>query len=161
MHLREIQVTMKKSNRFLLPAGVFIVLLIMAAGGVYAWYFLYHPCEVNTVKETSAILISQANTYDRVYQSAINAPATLVDGPVVTMQQILMDTKEVVVPACMQTAKDELLNYMTVVIRAFRSFAALETEATVRDLVNKSDQHYGNFITELKAVNQCAPLCFP
>ena len=150
-----------KLKALVLPAGIFIVLLSMVAAGIYGWYFLYRPCEVNAVKETSAILISQANTYDRVYQSAINAPATLVDGPVVTMQQILMDTQEVAVPACMQTAKDELLNYMTVVIRAFRSFAALETDATVRDLVDKSNEHYGNFLTELKAVNECAPLCIP
>jgi len=142
-------------------AGTLILILLVAAGGAYAWYALYRPCEVSVVEETSAILISQASMYDQVYQSAINAPPTLVDAPLVTMQQVLMDTQEVVVPVCLQTAKKELLNYMGVVIRAFRAYAAQESDATVKGMVSKSNTYYNNFIVELKTVKKCAPVCFP
>ena len=135
--------------------------LLVAALGVYVWYTIYRPCDVERVDDASATLISQANMYDRVYQSAINASPTTLDGPVVTMQQIQMDTQDVVVPACMQTAKAELLNYMVVVIRAFRVYEARKADATVRDLVAKSNIHYDNFIAELKAVKKCAPFCLP
>ena len=142
-------------------AGVLIMALLVAAGGVYAWYMLFRPCNVDAVEEASTILVSQAGMYDRVYQSAINASPTTLDGPVVTMQQIFMDTNEVVVPVCMQTAKQELLNYMSVVIHAFRVFAAGEPDGTVRDLVARSNTHYDGFIAELKAVKKCAPFCLP
>ena len=155
------QVTVQRSNRFLLTVSVLVVLLIVVAVGTYTWYALHASCDVKAVEEASAILISEANMYDRVYQSAINAFPTTLDSPLVTMQQILADTQEVVVPACMQTAKKELLNYMGVVIRALRAFAAREAAATIRGLVATSNTHYDNFITELEAVNKCAPYCFP
>ena len=72
-----------------------------------------------------------------------------------------MDTQEVGVPACMQTAKTELINYMDAVIRAFHAFGALEADETIRGLKNQSEKHYDNFITELEAVNECAPFCIP
>lgn len=139
-------------------AGVLIALLVVT-GGAYAWFTFYRPCEVDAVEEASSILISQASMYDQVYQSAINAPPTLVDGPLITMQQTQMDTQSVVVPACLQTAKAELLNYMVVVIRAFRAYEAREPDETVRALVAKSNTHFDNFSAELKAVKKCAPVC--
>ncbi len=153
--------TLYPFNRYLLLAGVLIVTLLVAVVGIYAWYVLYRPCDVEMVDDASATLISQASMYDRVYQSAINASPTTLDGPVVTMQQIFMDTNEVVVPVCTQTAKQELLNYMSVVIHAFRVFAAGEPDGTVRDLVARSNMHYDGFIAELKAVKKCAPFCLP
>ena len=159
--LLETQATAQKSSRFPLPAGAFIVLLLIAALGTYTWYSLHRSCEVQAVEEASAILVSQTKRYDDVYQVATNAFQTSLDPPVITMQQILMDTQEVVVPACLQTAKNELINYMGVVIRAFRAYAAQEADATVRGLITQSNAHYDNFITELRAVKKCAPYCFP
>jgi hypothetical protein len=151
----------QKTSRFLLPASALILLLIVTAVGMYTWYYLYNPCEVNAVKDATAFLISQRNSYDNAYQFAATASRTSLDRPVNTLKQIFMDTKEVVVPACMQTAKNELINYMGAVIRAFQAFGAQEADATIRDLVNQSDTHYENFTTELEAVNKCAPFCAP
>ena len=77
------------------------------------------------------------------------------------LQQILMDTQELVVPACMHTAKDELIQYMATVIRAFLAHGTQETSAVVRSLINESEAHYENFRMELKAVRGCAPFCIP
>jgi hypothetical protein len=96
-----------------------------------------------------------------VYQVATNAFQTTLEAPVLTLQQIIMDTQEVPVPACLQTAKTELIAYMKTVVRALRAYAAQEANATVTDLIAQSNQHYGNFFTELKAVNECAPVCLP
>ena len=157
----ETQDTVQKSSRFLLQASALIVLLIVAAVGMYAWYFLYNPCEVNAVKEVSAILVSQLKTYDRVFQVATTASRTSPDHPVNTLKQIFMDTQEVVVPACMQTAKNELINYMGTVISAFQAFRAGEADATILGLIKQSDAQYVNFNAELEAVNECAPFCAP
>jgi hypothetical protein len=159
--LLETQGTVQKSSRFLLPASALIVLFIVAAVGIYAWYFLYNPCEVNAVKEASAILVTQRKTYDGVFQVATTASRTSPDHPVYTLKQIFMDTQEIAVPACMQTAKHELINYMGTVISAFQAYRAGEADATIRDLIKQSDAQYSNFKAELKAVNKCAPFCIP
>lgn len=138
-----------------------MVLFIVAAVGTYAWYYLRSSCEVNAVQEASAILVIQTKNFDGVYQVATSASPTSLISPVSVLQQILMDTQEVAVPACMKTEKSELINYMGTVIRAFQAFAARETDATVRDLITQSNKHYDNFFAELKAVNKCAPYCIP
>jgi len=150
----------KKSNRFPWLASALIVLLIGAAGA-YTWYTVFKPCEVNVVKETSDFLLRQLKTYDHVYQVAVTASRTTPDHPVKLLKQIFMDTQEIIVPACMQTAKKELLNYMGTVISAFEAFQAGEADETVRGLVIQSDAQYANFNAELEAVNKCAPFCIP
>ena len=148
------------SNRFRWLAGAFIVLIIFLPAGVYAWRYLYNPCEVEAVKEASDSLVIQSKMYDRVYQSAVDGDRTSLDYPVTVMQQTFMDTQAVVVPVCMQTAKSELLNYMGTVIHAFRAFGAGEADEAVRILVQQSNGHYHHFMTELEAVRECAPFCF-
>lgn len=158
--LPETQEPMKKSRRFLWPASALIVLLLLAAAGVvYTRYSLRRSCEVNAVKETSTILVTQLKMYDGVFQVAVTASRDAPDHPVNTLKQILMDTQEVDVPACMQTAKQELVDYMGTVILAFDAYRSGEADATVRGLVQQSDGQYANFRAELKAVNECAPYC--
>lgn len=151
----------QKSNPIRWVAGVFIVLLLMAPVAIYAWRYLYNPCEVEAVKEASDFLVIQLKSYDGVYQVATTASRTSPDHPVNTLKQILMDTQEVVVPACMKTAKNELLNYMGTVILAFQAYRAGEADTAVVDLVKQSDAQYAEFSAELKAINKCAPFCFP
>lgn len=148
----------RKSRRYLLSAGIFILLTAVAVGG-YIWYALPNACEVSAVEEASSILVIQTKRYDEVYQSATAATPTSLVAPVSVMQQILMDTQEVAVPACLHTAKSELVNYMGTVIRAFMAYSARETNAAVRDLVRQSEAHFDRFNTELEAVSQCAPFC--
>jgi len=153
----------QKSRRFPWLVGVFVVLLIFSAGGAYAWYYYYLPasCEVHAVEEASTILVSQVKRYEDVYQSATAASQSSVVVPLAVMQQVLMDTQQVVVPACMQTAKTELISYMQTVIRAFLAYSAQETTSRVRDLINQSETYYANFSAELKTVKKCAPFCLP
>ena len=157
--LRETQERVQKLSRFLLPASVLMVLLIVAAGGTYAWYYVFKPCEVNVVKEASALLVGQMNFYDEAYQFATTASRTSLVRPLTLLQQIQMDTQQVLVPACMQTAKNELINFMGAVHQAFLAFGAEQADATIRGLINQSETHYDNFTTELEAVNKCAPFC--
>lgn len=144
-----------------LALSLLIILLIVAAAGAYAWYSVYRPCEVSTVEDASALLVSQMKRYDKEYQFAATASRTMLLHPLRVLQQIHVETKEVVVPACMQTAKNELVDYMGTVIRAFRAYEAQETDATIRDLVNESETHYDNFAKELEGVKECAPFCIP
>lgn len=138
--------------------GLVVLVAAVTAGG-YAWYFFKNPCDAEAVQETSVMLVIQAGRYDDVYASTTGATRSSLAYPVATLQQILMDTRDIPVPACMQIAKDELLDYMRIVVRAFVAYGAGETDAAVRELVIQSASHYGNFITELEAVRECAPYC--
>jgi len=122
---------------------------------------LYNPCEVASVKETTTILVTQLTMYDGVFQVAATASRTSPDHPVNTLKQIFMDTQEISVPACMRTAKNELINYMGTVISAFQAYRAGDADTTVRGLIEQSDMQYADFKAELKAVNECAPYCVP
>jgi hypothetical protein len=156
----EANVSVHKSVSFpWLKRGIFMLLIILAAIGTYSWFYLRNACEVNAVQEASVILGSQVNRYDDVYQVATDAPPDSVVIPVTVLQQILMDTQQVVVPACMRIAKSELVSYMGTVIRAFLAYSVEETNTMVRELITESETHYENYRTEMEAINKCAPLC--
>ena len=157
----ESQVPVQRAKRIRWLARALIVVSLVAAAGMYAWFFVYNPCEVEAVQEASAFLASQLNTYDQVYQVAVTASRTAPDHPVNTLKQIFMDTQQVPVPACMRTAKHELMNYMEAVISAFQAYRAGEADAAVVSLIRQSDAPYENFHTELEAINRCAPYCLP
>jgi len=151
----------QKPTRFPWLASALVVLFIIAAAGLYTWIVVDNSCEVEAVKASSAFLSGQLNTYDQVYQVAITAFRTAPDHPVITLKQIYMDTQQVAVPGCLQTARNELINYMGTVIEAFDAYRAGEADATVTGLINQSNTQYENFQAELEAVNQCAPFCMP
>ena len=152
----KLQSPVQTSRRFLWPAVALILILIFAFGA----YTFQRSCDVNEVKEASARLIRQRNSYDHSYQFATSVSPTAIVRPVAELQQILMDTQDIPVPVCMQTAKEELVNYMGIVIHAFLAFGAQEPESAVRDLIEQSNAHYNNFDREMDAVHQCAPYCF-
>ena len=152
---------MQRSSRIPRFVKAFLILFIAAAAGVSTWYFLSDPCDPETVREAGALLIRQRDRFDHSYQFATSASRDRVVRPVAELQQILMDTQGVRVPACMQQAKGELVDYMISVIRAFLAFGAEEPDGTIRDLLEQSDEYYLNFAEELEAVNECAPLCIP
>ena len=155
------QSVMQRRRRWLLPASLIVALLLAAAVGAYGWFFVFHPCELNVVEEASGLLFSQLNRYEDVYQVAISASPTSVVLPVSVLKQVLMDTQQVAVPACMQTAKGELLHYMRTIIRAFDAYAAQEPDTAVRGLVEEAVTHLHNFDSELEAIQECAPYCLP
>ena len=134
---------------------------MVATAGTYTWYTVFRPCDVNAVRDASDFLTRQLKTYDHVYQVAVAASRTSPEHPVNLMKQIFMDTQQIIVPGCMQKAKNELLNYMGTVISAYQAFRAGEAHATVLGLVRQSDAQYMNFNAELKAVSKCAPFCLP
>ena len=74
---------MQKSNRFPWLASALIILLIFAVAALYAWIFVYNPCEVEVVKETFTMLVTQLTTYDSVFQVAGTASRTSSDHPVI------------------------------------------------------------------------------
>lgn len=142
-------------------ASLFMIFLLAAGIGTYTWYTLIRPCDVNFVEKASISLIRQRDRYDHSYQFATSASADAIVRPVAELQQILMDTQEVVVPACMHSSKEELLSYMGTVISAFDAYGAQESDSTVRELIVQSEVHYDNFAAQLEAVNNCAPFCLP
>ena len=151
----------KKLKRLFLYFGSSIVILAFAGMGAFMWYFCNDPCEEAAVGQASTILISQMRQFDGVYASAANGTRTSIEYPVTVMQQILVDTQDVEVPACMQTAKDELIDYMGDAIRAFKAFQAEEPNGTIQGFLNSSYAHVRTFRIELNAVKECMPYCMP
>ena len=162
-HLSDVpsQGIVQKPKRFLPAAGALIVLLIAGAVSLYAWIYVYNPCEVDAVKDASAFLVSQQKTYDAQYQFTTTVSRTELAIPVSMLEQISIDTKAVAVPACMQTAKNELLNYMGSVNGAFRAYMAAEKDPRIREMLHQADTYYDKFSSALAAVNKCAPFCLP
>ncbi len=155
------QTAAHRSSRFSLWAGLLVLLLTVVIAGVYASYAIPRSCEVDAVQEASVILVSQMKRYDDVYIPATAGTRTSLEYPLAVMQQILVDTDQIDVSVCMKTAKDELVNYMAVVIRAFEAFKAGEPDATIQGLLDDSYAHVRAFRLELDAVNECAPFCLP
>lgn len=153
--------THQKTNRFRWLATIVIALMTLVGVGLYAWYYRINPCEVSAVEETSTFLSTQLKTYDAAFQFATTVYRTGLSRPVNDLQKIYMDTQEVTVPACMRTAKDELLHYMGAVINAFQAYMAEETDTTIRGYLNQSNTYYDHFKRELDQVNKCAPFCAP
>lgn len=153
--------TKQRSNRLRWLAGAGILFLVLTAAGGYTWYYAETSCEVRAVERASTRLLQQLDSFDHSYQFAVTASRRAIVRPVEELQQIFMDTQQVKTPACMQTARGELLDYMGTVIRAFVAYGAEEPDSAVRSLINVSDTHYDKFRVELRAVNACAPFCIP
>jgi hypothetical protein len=148
-----------RANRLVYVIGIPAVILIVAAVGIYSWLYLYGPCGVKQVESASAALLAQMNKFAAGYQSAPSMNPVALVGPVMQMQQTLMETREIMVPACLQTARIELLAAMESAIRALLASMESKPEATVTGLMDDSSVRLANFVAELEMFRQCAPLC--
>ncbi|HSL31061.1 MAG TPA: hypothetical protein VK900_17810 [Anaerolineales bacterium] len=157
----EMKGTRQRSNRRRWLAGAVVALLVLVSAGGYAWYYSQTSCDVRAVERASTRLLQQLDSFDHSYQFAVTASRRAIVRPVEELQQIFMDTQQVRVPACMAAPRDQLLDYMETVIRAFVAYGANEPDSTVRSLIDASDTHYDNFRRELRAVGECAPFCIP
>lgn len=150
---------MQTSSRLPVAASAIILLLSVVAMGSYTWYALRLSCDIRAVERASAFLIRQRDSFDHSYQFATSASRDAIVRPVAELQQILMDTMAYPVPACLRTAKNELVQFMGAVVHAFLAYGAQESDATIREWLEKANEHYLNFPPELEAINECAPLC--
>jgi hypothetical protein len=151
----------EQSRRPFLRVGMVIVLFAFALAGVTSWYISINPCEADDVEQATALLIIQMRQYDNVYASAANGTRTSVEYPVTVMQQILVDTQGIEVPACMRTAKIELISYMRDAIHAFRAFQSEEPDIRIQGFLDSSYAHVRTFRIELDALKECVPYCMP
>lgn len=149
----------EKRGRILIIGGAVLGIMVVAALGVYAWYAVYGPCTRETVNTASTALFEQVAAFEAAYQAAASATPIGLMGPVTSMQQVLWDTRELSVPACMQFARNELIIAMESAIRAFLAVMNGESRETVEGLLQDSQKHLDIFATELESVNKCAPFC--
>jgi len=153
---------LRKRPRRLFPYVIaLIVLLTIVWVGIYKWYLFSNPCEVDDVEYASTVLLTQMRRYDDVYASAANGTRTSIDYPITVMQQILVDTQDVEVPACMRRARSELIGYMGDAIHAFKAFQAEEPDTVIQNLLDSSYVHVHTFRMELDEVKECVPYCTP
>lgn len=149
-----------RRNRVLwLFVGAVVASLLVAASAYV--HSLSASCDPEAVEQASAVLFTQMTRYDDVYVSATNGTRDSIDYPLEVMKQILMDTQQVPVPACLQMARSELVDYMRNVIHAFQAFKAGEADLTIKGYLDESHVHVRVFITELERVEKCAPICLP
>jgi hypothetical protein len=116
----------EKPGRFLLAAGAVLGIMVVAALGVYAWYAVYGPCTRGTVDTASTALFEQVAAFEQAYRSAASTTPIGLIGPVTTMQQVVWDTREVEVPACMQIARNELITRLTCFVLQWFFFAGIQ-----------------------------------
>lgn len=157
--LPESQPAPNRWSRLLEAGGVVMLLLIVAAVSGYTWVALYGPCSLNTVETASSALLDHSQRFDAIHQSTPSLNAVELFEPMTQLQQILIDTKKVMVPVCLQTAQLELLAAMETVIRGLLAVMESKPEATSAKLFEKSNTHRDNFAAELEWINKCAPFC--
>jgi len=148
-----------RPKRFLIVAGAVLAILVVAAISVYAWYAVYGPCSKSKVKTASDLLFNQVQAFDAAYQLAASLPPIELIRPMTQMEQTLVATQAVIVPACMQAAKNELTTSMDSALRAFLAIMNLEPEKRIKNLLQDSKTHLENFTNELESVNKCTPFC--
>ncbi|HET9909791.1 MAG TPA: hypothetical protein VFQ23_24295 [Anaerolineales bacterium] len=146
-------------SRLLWAGGIVMLLLIVAAVSGYTWIALYGPCSVNTVESASNSMLDQLELFDEMYQSIPTLSPLELFEPMTQLQQILIDTKKVVVPTCLQTAHLELTTAMESLMRALLAIMESKPESTSAGLFEKSNKHRDNFTAELEWINKCSPFC--
>lgn len=153
------QKSMQKSSRFPAAVSFLILLVLVVTIGSYTLYTLPNSCDEKAVERASDFLVRQRDSFDHSYQFATSASPDALVRPVAELQQILMDTLAYPIPACLRTAKNELVQYMSAVVRAFLAYGALEPSVSIRDWLEQAEDHYLNFTSELEAVRRCTPFC--
>jgi len=155
----ETQPAPQKPRRLLIVGAALLVVLWVAAASVYAWFALYGPCGRGDVKTATTALLDNLKAYEQAYEAAtLMGPIGLV-GPVTQLEQTLLSTRELVVPVCMQAAKNELATSIESAIRAYLAVMNQQPDKTFQKPMKDSKTHLENFATELDAVNRCAPFC--
>lgn len=155
----EAEPVLRRPRRLWIVVAVVAAVMVVGAVSLYTWYALYGPCRRGSVRSASDALFQQVNAFEAAYEAAASATPIGLMGPVTQMQQILWDTREVTVPACVQVARNELVTSMESAIRAFLAIMSQESDQTIADLMADSKTHVENFNTEMETVNQCAPFC--
>jgi hypothetical protein len=146
-------------TRLLWAGGAIMLLLILAAVSGYTWFALSGPCTVSTVETASNAMLDQLQLFDVIYQSTPSLTPVELFNPMTQLQQILIDTKKVVVPVCLLIAQNELITGMETLMRALLAVMESKPEATAAGLYEKSTAHFDNFKAELKWIDKCAPFC--
>lgn len=146
-------------TRLLWAGGAVLLLLILAAVSGYTWFALYGPCTVNTVETASNAMLDQLELFDAIYQSIPSLTPLELFEPMTQLQRILIDTKKVVVPACLLIAQNELIIGMETLMRALLAIMESKPEAASTGLFKESTAHIDNFKAELKWIDKCAPFC--
>ena len=75
------------------------LVLLAAAVGLYGLFFVRAACEVPAVERASFLLVHQMERFDHSYQFATSAAPDKIVRPLAELQQIMMDTQTVEVPA--------------------------------------------------------------
>ena len=146
-------------SRLLWAGGIVLLFLIVAAVSGYTWIALYGPCSLRSVKSASNTMLNHLELFDAAYQSIPSVTPVELFEPMTQLQQILIETKKVMVPVCLQTAHLELTTAMESLMRSLLAIMESKPESTSAGLLEKSNKHRDNFTAELEWINKCSPFC--
>jgi hypothetical protein len=111
------------------------------------------------VDQAKILLTNQLQRYDDAYHVAAATSRKPLAQPVVKLQTIQRETTGIPVPACLETAKNELILMMDAAIEGFLAFMAQESDPAISVLLDSSIAHRGTFNNELLVVDACKPFC--
>jgi len=157
---RQAQLEKKKQRGFTTSLiSLFALLCIVLVVGGVGWHYFYGPCGVTRVKAASEKLSAQNQVFDDAYNVASSTARISLAQPVSELQRIQRETDAVPVPACMETAKTELVLSMDAAVKGFLAFMANESDSQVSTLFDSSVDHLMKFSDEMLAVDDCKPFC--
>lgn len=136
-----------------------VIVLVLASGGGFAWYYFNGPCGVNLVKEAAAQLQSKTEEFRDAFDVAASTSRMSLSGPVSDMQAIRRETNAIEVPACLENAKGLAVEGMQDAIDGFFAFLSEESDADVNDRILAGVGQIADASVEVEDVSACAPFC--
>src|SRR5690349_11970235 len=118
---RREQFEKQTQSRFVSGFLLLCVLFVIAGIG---WNYLYGPCGVVQVDRASDVLSHQLQTYQDAYNIAASTERSALAEPVADLQMLQRETEAIQVPACLETAKSELLLSIDAAARGFLALRA-------------------------------------
>jgi hypothetical protein len=138
-----------------------LVVLVLFAGGGFAWYYFQGPCGTIKVDRAATELLDADSRFTDAFSIANATPRISLDGPLGELQEIRRDTVRIQVPACLENAQEILVGSMETTIDGFIAFMNQESDTEVTMHFVNAGSQLGLALDEIEAIKACAPTCRP
>jgi len=146
-------------KRKLLWIAIPLVMLIVTTIALGYWYYFLGPCGVDRVEKSLDRIDRINNKWLSSIELASSTSRIALAVPVSYLQAIRQELYDLVVPVCLDKAKDHLGYSMKFGIDGFLAFMADESDQTIKSQLDLMKDYTGLASTEIERIRSCAPFC--
>jgi len=138
---------------------IVIVLLVVVAGAGFGWYYFQGPCGTSKVNKAIDDMSTVAEEFDDAFAVANSTARMSLSGPISEMQNVKRNADDIVVPVCLENAKQLLVGGMQTSIDGFIAFLGQEPDDVVTSYFVDAGQQLAIATDEMETISECAPFC--